>query len=66
MVLHKRTPGVELTDLSARALGVVGGVRPDEGMSGESDAVRLEVTWAFRRQCQPRAEDSGGGGGTAG
>jgi hypothetical protein len=45
VVLQNRTPGVELTDLSARALGVVGGVRPDEGMSGESDAVRLEVTW---------------------
>jgi His Kinase A (phospho-acceptor) domain len=45
VVLQNRTPGVELTDLSARALGVVGGVRPDEGMSGEADAVRLEVTW---------------------
>jgi signal transduction histidine kinase len=45
VVLQNRTPGVELTDLSARALGVVGGVRPDEGMSGESDAVRLEATW---------------------
>jgi hypothetical protein len=45
VVLQNRTPGVELTDLSARALGVVGGCVRIRACSGESDAVRLEATW---------------------